>query len=462
MRTMIQCKPALSRQNLAAHTVEKSPLNCSSQHPVNVTQSEVCDRSARQFTFAILGCGGRGNFVSTWLVERPEVGRVVAIAEPNAERRLAVAKRHGIEPRFQFTRWEDLLAQPRLADVLVNTLIDQLHAPAGLPALAKGYHMLLEKPMATTLAECEALDRARRQYNRIVSVCHSLRYHVAATEVKRLLVSGVIGELVTLDVIEGVVPEHQAHSFVRGNWGNQARSTFMLLAKSCHDMDLIAWLVDRPCLRVSSFGALKYFVPGNAPEGAPHRCTDGCPVEIQCPYSALRLYVRPHPAWYAKHVGLEGKTVEQRLEAMRTGPYGRCVYHCDNDVVDHQVVNFEFDGQVTGTFTMTAFDHLGRRIRLHGTKGMIEADVQSNTIRIHRFDDRATQEIKLPEQGGEHGGGDHNLMVNLMHALRTDDPDAVLTTTTQSLASHRIAFAAELSRTQRRVVELSELDAPDA
>ncbi|MEX0777693.1 MAG: Gfo/Idh/MocA family oxidoreductase [Phycisphaeraceae bacterium] len=416
-------------------------------------------RRQEQFTFAILGGGGRGKVVSDWIAQRPDAGKVIAIAEPNLPRRQAIATLHGIEPRFQFERWEDLLAQPRVADVLINTLMDRLHAPAGVPALAQGYHMLLEKPMATTLRECQALDSAARKYQRIVSVCHSLRYHNAASQVKQLVTSGAIGELVTLDLIEGVVPEHQAHSFVRGNWGNEDRSTFMLLAKSCHDMDFLAWLVDKPCRRVASFGSLTHFRAPNAPAGAPQRCTDGCPVEAQCPYSALRLYVHPHPKWYADHVGLTGKTTEQRLEAMRTGPYGRCVYHCDNDVVDHQVVSLEFDGQVTGTFTMTAFDDKGRRLRLHGTEGVIEASMETNVIRFHRFLDRVTQEITVPVEEGSHSGGDHNLMVNFMHALRANDPNAVLTTTAQSLASHKIAFAAEMARRDHRVVELSELDA---
>lgn len=419
--------------------------------------------SQEQFTFAVLGAGGRGKLFSDWIAGRPDVGKVVAVAEPDPQRREAVAARHNIEPRFQFARWEDLLAQPRLADVVINTLMDRLHAPAAIPALQQGYHMLLEKPMATTLEECRAIDAARRKHNRIVSVCHSLRYHNIISQVKQLLASGAIGDLVTFDLIEGVSPVHQAHSFVRGNWGNQDRSTFMLMAKSCHDVDLLAWLVDRPCVRVASFGDLTHFTSRNAPPGAPQRCTDGCPAEAQCPYSAYKIYVHnDNKWWYASHAGMDGKSVEERLEAMRTGPYGRCVYHCDNDVVDHQVVTFEFQDQITGTFTMTAFDDHNRRLRLHGTLGTIEAELEHNVIRVHRFLDRATSEIKVPFQSGGHGGADHNIMVNFIHALRTNDPAAVLTTTAESLATHKIAFAAEIARLEKRVVELSELDDVDA
>jgi predicted dehydrogenase len=362
---------------------------------------------------------------------------------------------------MQFESWDQLLAKPKLADIAINTLMDKLHAPSATKALGLGYHMLLEKPMATTLADCIAIDRARRENGRIVSVCHSMRYHLCYTEVKRLLDAGAIGRLVSFDLVEGVEYIHQSHSFVRGNWGNEGRSTFMLLAKSCHDIDLLGYLVGKPCRRVSSFGSLTYFRPENAPPGAPERCTDGCPAEGQCMYSALKVYLPEEaPSWFADHADFRGKPVAEKMEKLKTGPYGRCVYRCDNDVVDHQVVGFEFDGEVTGTFTMTAFDPGGRRLRLHGTEGQIEAEAKTNTVELYRPANKSRIKTVIPFQPGEHGGGDAAVMAGLLRAIRNNDPSQVLTGTAESLRTHAVVFAAEKARREKRVVELSELMDP--
>ena len=413
-------------------------------------------KTQKAFEFVILGCGQRGQLFADWLHEHPEAGRVVAIAEPKADRRAHVAQQHAVPPDMQFESWEDLLARPRLADAAINTLMDRLHMPSALKALDAGYHMLLEKPMATTLEDCVAIDAARRRNKRIVSICHSLRYHRCYAEVKRLLDDGAIGKLVSFDQIECVDPVHQAHSFVRGNWGVEAKSAFMLLAKSCHDIDLVAYLVGKPCLRVSSFGHRSHFRKEQAPEGAPKRCTDGCPVETECPYSSYKVYVEGSP--YANLIGLHRFSRDERLQFVHTAPYGRCVYHCDNDVVDHQVVNFEFGDHITGTFTMTAFAPGNRQLRLHGTHGYITADLGANTISLKRFWGSGTREnIVIPPQVGGHGGGDDNTMKCFIQALRTNDPKAVLTTTEESLRTHTITFAAERARKEGRVVELSEM-----
>ena len=165
----------------------------------------------------------------------------------------------------------------------INTTMDREHIASAVAAMRGGYHMLLEKPMATTLEDCVEIDRVRRETGRIVSVCHSLRYHALYAEVRRVLRSGAIGEIVSLDQLEGVEHVHQSHSFVRGNWGNEGRSAFMLLAKSCHDLDIIADLVDLPCERVSSYGSLKYFSEEHAPPGRARILRPGLPRRRQVP-----------------------------------------------------------------------------------------------------------------------------------------------------------------------------------
>ena len=407
------------------------------------------------FDFMVLGGGGRGSLFSRWVHEHPEAGRVVAVAEVRPERRKAIAEMHCIKPELQFEHWEDALSRPKLADAILNGLMDKFHAPSALQALPKGYHMLLEKPMATTLEDCVAIDAARRKNNCIVAVCHTMRYLAAYAEVKRLVDRGAIGRVVCFGQVEGVGAVHQSHSFVRGNWGNSTRATFMLLSKSCHDLDILSYLIGKPCRRVSSFGNLSYFNRANTPAGAPARCTDGCPHEMECTYAAQKIYLSDDLGW-ARHANICGTRVE-RLEQLKTSPYGRCVYQCDNDVVDHQVVNMEFETGVTGTFTMTAFLKGHRHLRLHGTEGSLYLDLEGNTIEIFRYKDEATELIKIPPQSGSHGGGDSNILHAFVNALRQNDPNAVLTGTAESLESHRIVFAAEKSRQEGRTVELAEL-----
>lgn len=412
---------------------------------------------SKPVSFVVVGAGGRGQLFSRWLKDHPQYGHVVAVAEPDAKRRTQIAELFDLPADRVFADWKPLLDCGRIADAMINTTMDQLHAPTAIPALDLGYHMLLEKPMATTIEECIAIDDAQRRNNRIVSVCHSMRYRAVCVEVKRMLDAGAIGRLLSVDLLEPVGPVHQSHSFVRGNWGNEGRSTFMLMAKSCHDIDLIASFIGKPCKRVSSFGSLSYFTPAHAPQGATLRCTDGCPAEADCTYSALKIYAGDSDAaWWVAHAGFADMPREQRVEKLKTSPYGRCVYRTDNDVVDHQVVAFEFGDDITATFTMTAFAKGDRQIRMHGTAGELRANVENNTIDLHRFADGHKHHIVIPAQSGGHGGADSNLIRQFATAVRENDPSLITTGTEASLASHRIVFAAEQSRRENRMVSLDE------
>ena len=413
-----------------------------------------------KLTFMLLGAGSRGTMFAEILAEDFAPGTIVAVAEPNPERRAKIAELHQIPAHTQFETWEQALAQPKLADVVINTTMDQHHIGSAVKAFELGYHLLLEKPMASTLADCEAIAAAGRKAGTIASVCHSLRYNDVFTAVREVLRSGRIGDIVSIDQLEAVEHIHQSHSFVRGNWGNEARSAFMLLAKSCHDIDILFDLVHDDCIRVNSFGSLSFFRKENAPEGAPLRCLDGCPAEPECPYHAMKVYGTPGKGW-GQSVGLT-MVGEPLKQALQEGPYGKCVFQTDNDVVDHQVVSMEFAKGQTVAFTMTAFTPFGgRRIRIHGTKGYLEAATETRIVEIHEFwGEKKHEVIEVPAREGGHGGADPLVIKTLIEAIETNNPSLVTTNLENSLMSHRIVFASERSRREGRVVQLNDMNNP--
>ena len=406
---------------------------------------------------AVLGAGGRGQGFGRILAELPHLAQVVAVAEPRDAYREAFAAAHHLPPGQVFRSWEDFAAHPPACDAVVIATMDRDHVNSAVACLRQGLHLLLEKPMATSLQDCRTIEAAQRKSGVLTAVCHSLRYNKGFATLREVTASGRIGEIVSMDQIEQVSFWHQAHSFVRGNWGNEGRSTFMLLAKSCHDLDYIAFLVGRPCRRVTSFGALNYFNRAHAPAGATARCTDGCPVEATCPYSALKQYVyAEHLDHWPTDVVSPVHTREAHLEAIRTGPYGRCVYQCDNDAVDHQVVALDFEGDITATFTMTAFTQRGgRQIRVHGTEGEVGFDEHSITVRSFRTNDVET--IAVGAEIGGHGGGDNRVVRDWLDAIRLQAPEKIRTSAQESLRTHTIVFAAERSRHERRTIEIAEM-----
>lgn len=411
---------------------------------------------AAPVTAAVLGAGGRGALFGDILSRLTGRARVVAVAEPRDAYRSRFAETHGLPKGAVFKDWREFVARPKMCDAVVIATMDREHVEPAVKCLDLGYHVLLEKPMAVTLEDCRAIEAAQRRSGRAVAVCHSLRYVKVFATLKRLLESGRIGRLVSLDQLEAVAFWHQAHSFVRGNWGREKESTFMLMAKSCHDVDFICHLVGAPCRRVSSFGSLTYFRPENAPKGSTERCTDGCPAEETCPYSALKWYVDGNrEVWPANAVSPDHSR-EAHLEAIRTGPYGICAWRAGNDVVDHQVVAMEFEAGVTATFTMTAFTQKGgRRIRLHGTEGDIE--LENDRIVVRPFASGDTEVITVKAEEGGHGGGDERVVRAWLRAIREEDPSLILTTAQESLRSHTVVFAAEKSRREGRTVALSEM-----
>lgn len=414
----------------------------------------------------LIGAGSRGAVYAAWAREHRDAAQIVGVAEPREALRARVAAEHGIAPERAVADWRELAAGPRFADAVIIATPDPVHADPAVAFADLGYHLLLEKPMAPTADACRRIAGAAERNGVMLAVCHVLRYTRYTEQLVAAVAAGRIGEVVSLAHLEPVGYWHQAHSFVRGNWSNAARSAPMLLAKSCHDLDWIRHVVGRPCTQLSSFGGLQHFRREAAPAGAGERCLD-CGVEATCPYSARKIYLgrvdAGYTGWPVDVVAPEAVTAATVTAALRTGPYGRCVYACDNDVVDHQVVAMQFEGGATATFTMTGFTRQrDRETRIFGTRGELFGDGQR--LELHDFltDRTETLDTGIAADGSivtGHGGGDARLMEHFVTAVATRDPSSIRSGPAESLETHLMVFAAEEARREGRVVRLAPRNA---
>jgi len=425
---------------------------------------------SKRLKVALAGLGSRGKDTYAQTAKLfPEKMEIVAIADIDPAKVENVAKEYHVSNEMCFASAEELIAQDKLADVMFITTQDRQHVGQAIPALRKGYDLLLEKPISPDLDECREIVKVANECNRKVIVCHVLRYTPIYSKLKEVIDSGVAGDIVSVMSIENVGWWHQAHSFVRGNWRDSNTTSPMILQKCCHDMDLLLWLTGKTCKSVSSFGNTYLFKEEKAPEGAAHRCLDGCKVKDNCPFDAERIYL------YNKKIGVKNgytqwpldvlalhPTEESIAEAIKGGPYGRCVYHCDNNVVDHQVVNLSMTDGSTISHTMCAFTATGSRYaKFMGTRGEIVADMTDNTIKITEFG-KETETIDITEFATDlsgHGGGDNRMVEEFLDMiLEGAEPNNRTTSVDQSVESHYCALAAEQSRLEGgRVILLDEM-----
>ncbi len=413
----------------------------------------------------IIGAGNRGTTFAHYALEHPTLARITGVAEPRTHYRQHLAHQHAIPETHVASAWTDLLQVPREADAVVIATPDRFHAGIAVAFAEAGYAILLEKPMATTLADCARIVASIQKHRVIFGVCHVYRYVAYTQRVKAIINAGTLGRIVNIQHYEPVGYWHQAHSFVRGNWHSEKESAFMLMTKSCHDIDWLQYLMGVPCEAVSSFGSLLHFRPEARPEGATDRCLD-CAVESRCPYSAKKIYldaVAQGADGWPYDVLTPDVTVSGITKALREGPYGRCVYVCDNDVVDHQVVNLRYAGGATASFTMTAFNRAGgRKSRIHGTLGDLYVDVKRDDTLIRHFDfltdethiEHVTDHVDTVLAG--HHCGDYRTMERFIQAVATQNQNLLLTGPEETLASHRTVFAAEQARVEDRVVFLTD------
>lgn len=403
----------------------------------------------KTITAVLLGAGSRGRFIYGPYAEKfPNELQFVAVAEPNAERREQFAGIHQIAPQYVFDTWEKVFEHGKLADVMIISTLDREHYEPAMKAMALGYHVLLEKPMSPSKEECIQLEQASLQYQRLLIVSHVLRYAPFWSGIKRCIDDGELGTVATIQLTENVGYLHMAHSYVRGNWRNSEESSPMILAKSCHDLDLISWLMDEKCTSVSSYGSLLHFRKENAPEGSTERCIDLCAVEKECPFSAMKMYIQPPEHPWARYM-TDDLSQQGILKAIKEGPFGRCVYRCDNNVVDHQIVNMEFANGANASFIMSGLTKSGtRRVQLMGTRGEIIGDMDEGKFTLYRYATNERVEIECSVNGDGHGGGDERMISQFIKHVHTFEQKSGygLTSATASLQSHLIAFAAEQSR----------------
>ncbi len=432
---------------------------------------------SKPITAVLAGAGNRGaEAYGPYASHHPDELTFVAVAEPDPVRRARFAAAHEIPETHQFASWDELFSAEKLADAAIITTQDQMHTAPTLAALELGYDVLLEKPMASTLAENVQLVQAAERAGRLLQICHVLRYSPFFSTLHDILASGRLGEIITVEHRENAAFWHMAHSFVRGHWRNRALSSPMILAKCCHDLDILYWNLG-PVARLSSVGSLKHYRAENAPDGAPLRCTDGCPVADECPWYAPRLYIDMAPmetygraipedysGWPRSVISDDPGNPEALLEALKTGPYGRCVYHCDNDVVDNQIVNMEMESGASVALFMHGHSHReGRTLRYDGTRATLRGTYYSGQQRIE-IHDHLTGEIELVEPtvtaaaaSSGHGGGDYGLMKSFVHAVL--EPETALTTAREALESHLMAFAADYARINSTVINMADFRA---
>ena len=404
--------------------------------------------------YIVIGAGSRGTIYGSWA--NAHGIEIAAIADIRPDRLKKAASDWNVSEDRCFTNVNQLFALGKIADAALICTQDRDHYGHAMAALNCGYDILLEKPISPDPKECLDIENTAKALGRKVTVCHVLRYTNFWGTIKNVLVSGELGKIVAIKHSENIGNYHMAHSFVRGNWRNTATSAPIILAKSCHDLDLLLWLTDSHCTKVSAFGGLSYFKEANAPENAADRCLD-CPVE-NCRFHAWKVYQPTLGGWPSDVVCLE-QTEEALLEALKTGPYGRCVYRCDNDVCDHMSVAMEFENGITATFSLTAqTSACFRQIYIMCEDGEIEADGRTQQIVIRRhvsnqaetFDERT---INIRTNGSGHGGGDDGIMEDFASVLKSDSVNS-RSSISRSVESHLMAFAMEESRLTGKVVDM--------
>ncbi len=409
------------------------------------------NKDQKPVSIVAIGAGNRTNKYLEYVRRNPDKAQLVGVVELNDLRRNKVAVEFGLDASCCYTDYHDYFRSPLEADAVMICTPENMHFEPAMLAIEAGYHVLLEKPIAQTLEECQAIGEAARCKKVIVSVCHVLRYHPYFIKLKELACSGELGNIISINHCTSVGVDRATHSFVRGLWSREADTNPMLISKCCHDIDFLLWLTKTRCRKITSFGSLRWFQSKNAPEGSAERCID-CKVEAKCPFSAVDLY-RVRRDWISNFDVPKDKTIGEVIEKeLQEGPYGRCIYHCDNDVVDHQIVSMEMDSEVTINFSMDLFtlkDH--RKTHICLTEGEIDGNETLLRVRRFRGGEETVYDFSDLSHQPFHAGADLAIMADFIDAIHSEGK-YLRTSIDLSVESHRICFEAERSRKEQRMV----------
>jgi len=417
---------------------------------------------------ALVGAGNRGTVYSDYALNEPGQMNISAVVEPDDYRRGYAAKRYNIPKANCFASVREFLESNAEIDAVINATMDREHIITSLPLLEAGYDMLLEKPICLNRDDLYKLYDCAQKYGRKVMICHVLRYAPFYVEIKKRVLNGDIGEIINIQTEENVSYHHFATSFVRGKWGNSdICGSEIIMQKCCHDLDLITWLKSGVAPRyVGSLGGLKKYRPENAPAGSGLRCLSDCKIEDTCPYSASKIYVEngwwPQYAWTCIEYLGENLTEEAKIESLKKdNPYGKCVWHCDNNVEDHQAVIIEFADGTTAVHTLNGgVPKPCRTIHITGTRGELLGTMEDAYIEIRHSNPGATngfssEIINLDIKSDMHGGGDLRLVDDFVKFMKGEKPSVSCTNLKDSIYGHLIGFAAIEAMKERKIIEIN-------
>lgn len=413
-------------------------------------------------TIAIIGLGNRGSLYARHL--KKHGAKIVALCEKNPELLKNVQKKCDVPEENCFTSDVEFFTKGRLADGIVIATQDRDHYGHCLSAIDLGYDILCEKPVSPIYEQCVEIDRKVKEKGVLMMVCHVLRYSKYFDKIKQIIDSGVIGDVVGVTQIENVGYWHFAHSYVRGNWRREDETGPSILAKCCHDLDMIYYLTQKNAISVASTGSRKVFLPENKPEDSPKYCLDGCPHAKTCPYHVSKIYLKP--TRYTLPLMIVNKrlitqkgnaSMKDFKEALKTSPYGRCVYDCDNDVIENQTVQLKLEDGVNATLTMTAFSNMSyRHTRISGTKGEILGNDISGKFKVNVFSGKR-KKVKFGLSNLlSHLGGDIEMCKEFIELLETKKPSKRASLMSETMESHVNAFAAEESRKTGKTIDIAE------
>lgn len=392
---------------------------------------------------AVLGYGNRGQGYTDYALKHSEEYSVEAIIEKNEEKTRNIDK----DKIKIFTNLNEFLQSDIKVDIVCVATQDADHYENAITLLKNGYDLILEKPISNNFSECEKIYKASVKYNKKIFVCHVLRYTAFYNYIKKALLDNEIGKIINIQTNENIGYWHMAHSYVRGPWRNSDNASPIILAKCCHDLDLICWFINEQCVSVNSVGALSVFKKENKPLGSADYCSK-CKLSEECNYHTMKIY--PYHPWTNLYYMTEEPTEENIKKKIVGTDYDRCVFNCDNNVCDHQSVIMKFSSGAVATHTLSAFSqNVYRKIHIQGTLGELYGtfDEYENVVEIRKFDgsSKTIDTNKFKYEDSPHGGGDAAFMHEVYAVLNGADSISI-TSIEQSILSHKIAFFAEKSR----------------